>query len=310
MTSPLQALYTDKYNYQVFQFPPSIEPTVPDKGGYIVFFINIPVESHWNTNPPTGNVQPTMNRGAVAAKRFGLYSGSVVSSVEKALLTPQNLILESHTVRTTAMVALFMPNTMVWNQQYEWDTHSLSAMFPKLIAAESTLGEIAHGGDMSNLSGAALGALKAFGGAPSVITAGLAAAGLAFNPQNFLLFRQVDFRRFQFDFLLTPQNQKETEMINQIIYLFRFHSAPEIQAGGLGAYFIPPSEFDIQFVHDGTENTNIPKISTCVMTSVNVDYAASGQWSTTYDGAPQQVRLTLQFMEKEIMTKKTIFNHF
>lgn len=80
-----------------------------------------------------------------------------------------------------------------------------------------------------------------------------------------------------------------------------------------GYYLIPPSEFDIKFYCNGQINTNIPPISTCVLQSVDVDYAPHG--FTAYEvpgqitpseggtGMPVAIQLTLQFREAEIMTK-------
>ena len=86
-------------------------------------------------------------------------------------------------------------------------------------------------------------------------------------------------------------------------------------AGGLGGYFlVPPSEFDIKFYYNGTENENIPSISTCVLQTVDVDYAPNGfaayevledknvpKWGST--GMPVGIRLGLVFKETQIITK-------
>ena len=61
------------------------------------------------------------------------------------------------------------------------------------------------------------------------------------------------------------------------------------------------------------ENPNIPKISTCVLTSLDIDYAPNG--FTTYEipgqpmpskgqtGMPVAIRLSLEFKETEMLTK-------
>ena len=75
----------------------------------------------------------------------------------------------------------------------------------------------------------------------------------------------------------------------------------------------PPSEFDIKFMYNGKENPNIPKVSTCVLESIDIDYAPNG--FSTYEvpgqntptpggtGTPVGVRMSLQFKETEILTK-------
>ena len=79
---------------------------------------------------------------------------------------------------------------------------------------------------------------------------------------------------------------------------------------------MPPSEFDIKFYYNGKENPNIPKISTCVLNNINVDYAPSGfsayevPGDTTPNmgrtGMPVGIRLQLNFTETEIVTKNLL----
>jgi hypothetical protein len=76
---------------------------------------------------------------------------------------------------------------------------------------------------------------------------------------------------------------------------------------------VPPSEFDIEFYYNGEVNPNIPKISTCALTSISIDYAPNGfrayevpgenspKMGST--GMPVAMRVNLSFRELEIMTK-------
>jgi hypothetical protein len=75
----------------------------------------------------------------------------------------------------------------------------------------------------------------------------------------------------------------------------------------------PPSEFDISFYYNGQENPNIPRISTCVLTNMDVDYAPQGFQayevpgenfaSLGRTGMPVAIRLSLQFRETEYIVK-------
>ena len=164
--------------------------------------------------------------------------------------------------------------------------------------------------------------LKRFGG-----NAGLAlfaaASGTTINPQLELIYSSPSFREFRFDFMMYPRSSREAREVQNILNKLRFHQAPEIlregSAGGLGGFFlVPPSEFDIKFYYNGRINPNIPAISTCVLTSIDTDYAPNG-WSA-YEvpedvgeariggtGMPVGIRLTLTFQETEIMTKDNFF---
>jgi hypothetical protein len=76
---------------------------------------------------------------------------------------------------------------------------------------------------------------------------------------------------------------------------------------------VPPSEFDIKFYCNGKENPNIPKMSTCVLTGINVDYAPNGfaSYETLLSeperggtGMPVAIRMDLSFKETQIITKR------
>jgi hypothetical protein len=136
----------------------------------------------------------------------------------------------------------------------------------------------------------------------------LSGVGAALNPQLQVLFQGVGFREHQFDFTLTPHSKQEAEEIKKIVKAFKFAAAPEIPTNaifGKGIYFKVPDRFNVKFLYNGQENTNVHKITECVLRNVNVDYAPMG-WSTFDDGNPVQTRLTLQFQETEIVDKTRI----
>jgi hypothetical protein len=140
----------------------------------------------------------------------------------------------------------------------------------------------------------------------------LSGIGQARNPQLQVIFTGIGFRKFQFDFTLTPHSQAEAEDIKKIVNTFKYASAPEIPKNGIfdkGVYFKVPDRFGIKFLYNGQENTNIHKIAECVLENVNVDYAPMG-WATFGDGNPVQTKLTLQFQETEIIDKTRILQGY
>jgi hypothetical protein len=89
----------------------------------------------------------------------------------------------------------------------------------------------------------------------------------------------------------------------------RYHAAPELGPGGF--WFVPPAEFDITFFRQGVENRNLPRINTCVLERIDIDYAPqSGIYSTFKDGQPLAVRLSLGFREIEILHKRRVLQGF
>jgi hypothetical protein len=138
---------------------------------------------------------------------------------------------------------------------------------------------------------------------------GLNAAGYAMNPQLQVLFRGIGFRSFQFDFVFTPYNKQEAKIVNDIIYQFKYHSAPEITKNGVfdqGHYMEIPETFDINFFYGNEENRNVNRIGECVLEQVDVDYAGGGQWATYNDGSPNQIKMSLRFKETIIIDKNRI----
>jgi len=79
-------------------------------------------------------------------------------------------------------------------------------------------------------------------------------------------------------------------------------------------YLITPSEFNITYMYMGKENTYIPKISRCVLKTMDIDQSPEGVISTFKPddkGAfPTYQKITLNFLETEIMTKQKIVDGF
>lgn len=133
----------------------------------------------------------------------------------------------------------------------------------------------------------------------------LAKGGFAKNPQLEVIFQQVEFREYQFNFTFTPKNAKEAQEIKEIIDFFRFHQLPELDRGGAGRYFIVPSFFQLEHIYQGKLNSNLHKFAPCVLKSIFIDYAPNG-WVTYEDAFPVQTMMVLAFQEIEIMTKERI----
>jgi hypothetical protein len=84
---------------------------------------------------------------------------------------------------------------------------------------------------------------------------------------------------------------------------------PAFEKGNLGRVMTSPGYFDIRYytVKNGVaeENPFINKATTCVLESINIDYANDG-WSAHADGAPVTVRIQLQFKELEMLHRDMV----
>jgi hypothetical protein len=140
----------------------------------------------------------------------------------------------------------------------------------------------------------------------------LAATGRVQNPMLEMVYKSPNFRTFQFDFTFYPRDEREALEVQRILERLRFHQAPELMPDA-GGFLIPPSEFDIKFYNSGKENPNIPQIASCVLVSLDINYAPNG-WSA-YEtpgennpslgrtGMPVSIQATLQFQEMTYLTK-------
>jgi len=229
---------------------------------------------------------------------------------------------------TTDSIALYMPDTIQFDSRQSYDGLSpgKELLGQALAAAPGVVDVYKDKGGRAALEAIKkTGALQALGerfiggvtGAPDTTRLGVFGfTGRVTNPMLELIYSAPDFRQFQFEFFFWPRSETEALAVQKIIDRFRFHQAPELEknAGKQTGLLIPPSEFDIKFFYAGRQNPNIPPISTCVLESIQVNYAPNG-WSA-YEvpgennpdlgrtGMPVGIQLSLQFRETTYLTKE------
>ena len=102
--------------------------------------------------------------------------------------------------------------------------------------------------EVAKRSGAAF--VDALAGSDSSLALLNRALGQADNPFMEVLFTTMGVREFSYAFNFAPRNSDETTEVQQIIQLFRFHMAPEMQRAN-SRYLTLPSEFDIHYMFKG-----------------------------------------------------------
>jgi hypothetical protein len=225
-------------------------------------------------------------------------------------------------LRTTQLtkdaIALYMPDTLQYTYTQSYDQLSPGTSFlggaggAGVSAAENFKeGDIPGGvgAIFKGLGGAAL--REAIGSNQVGQALFTAATGVVSNPMIEMIYKSPNFRTFQFDFTFYPRDEKEAYEVQKIIEKFRFHQAPELASAR--NLLIPPSEFDIRFYYGSGQNPNIPQIATCVLTTIDVNYAPNG--FSAYEvpgesspalgrtGMPVAIQLNLQFQETTYLTK-------
>lgn len=263
-----------------------------------------------NLNNPFGQPNIFNVSGAVAQEinrsniKSLVNSGDIVRGIKK-------------TTRTGQVIALYMPDTLQFDYQQDYENLSVAATAAG-IAAAGVAGTI---GKEENSFAAAiksipaviqseankrLGAVGALGG--------FLATGAVVNPLLEVLYRAPQFRSFQYDFVFYPRDEREAVEVQKIISSLQYHQAPEFKEGSAGSLLVPPSEFDIEFYYAGKKNENIPQTGNCVLKSIQVNYAPNG--FSAYEvpgqnatlggtGMPVAIQMSLQFQETSYLTKNT-----
>jgi hypothetical protein len=290
------SLSQSQYDFSYRMFPLDLGDNSQNIN-YLIFNISVSNFSQLGSvTGPNGAIQPWHTLAGEMSKtdalRFTIdkqFSTSLGSLNQSSLIATPRL-----TTRIAESIALFMPDTSVYTTQNEYTEISLMDIFQSAI------------GDMSR--GLTAGARLVSAGTDYA----LRQLGLPINPRVEVMYKTTPQRRFQFEFLFGPTNEAESLAVDQIIRTFRLHSVPEVNpiTSGIGVFFVKPSEFDITFYHKGKENKFIPRINTCVLEQIDVDYAPTGRYSTFRNGCPVSAKLMLQFRETEILHKLRVLQGF
>ncbi len=305
-------LLDGKYSYDILRYP--IDLGSADKGHYMVIHINAQKATQV-TDRRVGSDAPTIYDNRIQTGNLGI-GGAIGQIIPGANVADDFYVGFLRTIyRTTDTIALYMPDTLAFTQNQQYSDLSLSGMITAgLSAAAATVDDWKNSSDLSgymrNLS--PFVALAASGN-PMFTALYAAVTGSVVNPMLEVIYTSPEFRVFRFDFMFYPRSSKEAEEVQNIIERIRFHQSPEIKKDSFGFFLIPPSEFDIKFYYNGKENPNIPKISTCILTGLDIDYAPQGfaayevpkQESPTKGGTgmPVGIRLSLNFKETEYLVK-------
>jgi hypothetical protein len=246
---------------------------------------------------------------------------------------------KQRTKRTTDSIVLYMPATITNNTNAVYKSTELGGMAMETAQrVMDTVSKVDMAGGMNSWGGveAIWDAIPGFidqgleelekgiAKAVSAVMGGDAFAGLnkmTNRAENRFLeatFDAVGFRKFSYTFKFTPTSVKESFVARDIIKTFRFHMSPELpEHGDFGRYFITPAEFDLFYMFRGDENTWLNKISTCVLTNMDVSYANGNYqtfrpvWGKGNEGAPPtEIEMKLDFMETKIITKKEILEGY
>lgn len=323
----------NKYGVSATTYPLDLFTNTREYGeNYVVFYINVPEKSSAlqeggslygkTTNRDTAEIGSVIAKnnsqlgkeasGAVIGGVLGAGAGSMVGGTKGAIAggalgaaggyALSSKLPSRQNVRLTDSITLNIPNSLTARYSVNWDAEDM------VLAAAA--GDIANALSNKNssqsvkdITGAALMNI----GLSKVPGASMAQAmsGIAPNPKKEQLFKNVDFRTFNFEYQFAARSEAEAKNIKQIIKMFKLHMHPEFNDKA-GYLFIYPSEFEIVYYKGDSENTELPRHTSCVLVDMSVNYTPQGMYNTFDNGASTLITINLTFKELAILTKSEI----
>ena len=298
--APLAGVDTSQYTYASFIYPLDLGAPGAGKDHYMVFHINETSTTQFQT-----------------AQVGGQAPGATVTTgtATPAINNTSSVVSSQPIKRVATTIVLYIPQYQV-NYKADWQVENLGVAADIVGAAKGTrsLSDLLKSGGVSVLKnlGVEVNSLTD----TNLSAATSAAARIAINPHQEVIFTGIGFSQFQFNFRFTAQSEAEALNVDNIIKAFKFYAAPEVFTGAAGRFWIYPAEFDIEFYSNGDQNQFLNKISTCALTDMTVNYTSAGEWAShrphsSITGAPSVCTdIQLTFQELEIMTKQRILEGY
>ena len=123
-------------------------------------------------------------------------------------------------------------------------------------------------------------------------------AYVAFNPYKELMYSSPSFRKFSFQWVLSPRNEKESNTLREILFNLKKYMHPKEL--DFEAVWLYPAFVDIKFnVKDRDKNTFLFNILSSAIENISIEYDNKFH----NDGSPVVYKLTIDFLESELLTQ-------
>ena len=255
----------------------------------------------FGTNVP---MSKSYKAGSIAAAGLTTVAGAVAGGAAGyavGALANEPFNLTNKLYRLTNTISLYTPGTIETNYSMDYSiTDDMLTDLAQQNQYDSIKKSISSPGDW----------MKDIGKAARIAAATTKTASMlsktAVNPKRDIMFNKVNNRQFSFTYTFAPRNAAEANAVADIIYMFKYFSHPEMLPGYGNFLYLYPAEFDLEFGivnSDGSEsvNTNINKISSCVLENMQVNYSPNGSFQTLVNGEPVITVMTLNFKEIETL---------
>ena len=256
-------------------------------------------------NPKAGGTS-TFIKGVLGSAAGGAVKGAATGAVVSGGAVGGGALINEATFgvkatnkikRLKTAIALHVPNEVSVGYRATYGEEELGAIF-------GAAGEAATNSKLGAGEAGVMGAVakaNEINPARGVLSALMKSAN---NPRKEQLFKSMEFRRFSFNYQFAPRSPEEANNVKRIINMFKFYMHPEYQNNINKMLYLFPSEFDIVYYFGDKEHPHLNKISTCVLTDLQINYAPNGQLSTFADGFPTQINVQMSFLELETLTKE------
>lgn len=301
--SVIQGESAAKYEIGNLQYPIDLDKAEYN-GHRVLFFINASASGkfaerrreQFQSEPPADSYKSRVGDGAGELQK--------VVGIEKVA----DVTVSPKTKRLMYAISLYVPNDLNTNFTAQWSEEDMG--MAANAAADFIVGAIGENKQNARPLPGILSTMGSMAGSVLLQKSDIAQKALRMNPGNSKaeqLFKNIDYRTFNFSYQFSPRSEQEAANVMNIVNTFRHHMLPEY-ADAARFLFIYPSEFDIKYIkvdESGVnENPYLDKHFTAVLTNCAINYSPLGQFSTFKNGMPTQINMTLTFKELALPTKE------
>ena len=110
----------------------------------------------------------------------------------------------------------------------------------------------------------------------------------------------LKLRQFPFTFEFFPRNPTEAEQVKMIIRVLKKDQCLQkiIKIKGRGVFIKQPDIFQLRYMKGASEHPFLNKFLPMHLTDMKINYAASGTYSTFYDGTPSHMTVAVAHSKK------------
>ena len=120
-------------------------------------------------------------------------------------------------------------------------------------------------------------------------------SGTILNPNMTLLMNAPSLRSFNFQFKMTPRDDREAKQVKSIIRSFKKNMAPFTETSK--TFLKTPNVFELRYKKGNDDHPFLHQFKQCALTDISTNYTGEGVYATYGDGSPISTIMTLQFTE-------------